>query len=87
MPNNNNTLNNGDHLDFEEKVTDLDSQMADLRKLSSTKGINYSAYVGHSALRTHAMGERGMEEAATEDDLATMKRELEDSIRAGAIVP
>jgi N-acyl-D-amino-acid deacylase len=49
------------------------------------KGINYSAYVGHSALRTHAMGERAMEEAATEDDLATMKRELEESIRAGAV--
>jgi N-acyl-D-aspartate/D-glutamate deacylase len=49
------------------------------------KGINYSAYVGHSALRTHAMGERAMEEAAGEDDLATMKRELAESIRAGAI--
>ncbi|MEE8516974.1 MAG: amidohydrolase family protein [Alphaproteobacteria bacterium] len=49
------------------------------------KGLNYAAYVGHSALRTHAMGQRAMEEAATEDDLAMMKRELADSIRAGAI--
>jgi acetyl-CoA carboxylase carboxyl transferase subunit alpha len=45
MPNNNNTLSNGDHLDFEEKVADLDSQMAELRKLSSTKGIDYSAEI------------------------------------------
>ena len=49
------------------------------------KGINYSAYVGHSALRTHAMGERAMEETAGEGDLATMKRELADALRAGAI--
>jgi len=49
------------------------------------KGINYSAYVGHSALRTHAMGERAMEETASDDDLATMKRELAASIQAGAI--
>jgi acetyl-CoA carboxylase carboxyl transferase subunit alpha len=45
MPNNNNTLSNGDHLDFEEKVADLDSQMNELRKLSSTKGIDYSAEI------------------------------------------
>ncbi|MEE9194692.1 MAG: amidohydrolase family protein [Alphaproteobacteria bacterium] len=49
------------------------------------KGINYSAYVGHSALRTHAMGERAMEETASDDDLAAMKRELADSIQAGAV--
>ncbi len=45
MPNNNNTLSNGDHLGFEEKVADLDSQMNELRKLSSTKGIDYSAEI------------------------------------------
>jgi acetyl-CoA carboxylase carboxyl transferase subunit alpha len=45
MPINNNTLTNGDHLDFEEKVADLDSQMNELRKLSSTKGIDYSAEI------------------------------------------
>ncbi len=49
------------------------------------KGINYSAYVGHSALRTHVMGERAMEETASDDDLAAMKRELADSIQAGAV--
>ncbi len=49
------------------------------------KGINYSGYVGHSALRTYAMGERAFSEPASEDDMAIMRRELRDSIRAGAI--
>ncbi len=49
------------------------------------KGINYSAYVGHSALRTYAMGERAFTEEATSADLAAMKSELTDSIRAGAM--
>jgi N-acyl-D-aspartate/D-glutamate deacylase len=49
------------------------------------KGINYSAQVGHSALRTFAMGERAFEEEANEDDLAAMQRELRDSLRAGAL--
>ncbi|MFH1717904.1 MAG: acetyl-CoA carboxylase carboxyltransferase subunit alpha [Planctomycetota bacterium] len=36
---------NGDHLDFEDKVADFDRQMNELRKLSSVKGIDYSAEV------------------------------------------
>jgi len=38
----NSSLRNGGHLEFEEKVADLDRQMAELRKLSSVKGIDYS---------------------------------------------
>jgi N-acyl-D-aspartate/D-glutamate deacylase len=49
------------------------------------KGINYSAYMGHSALRTYVMGERAFEQAATEDDLRAMERELGDAVRAGAM--
>jgi N-acyl-D-aspartate/D-glutamate deacylase len=49
------------------------------------KGINYSAYVGHSALRTYVMGQRAFEEQATTEDLALMQHELRDAIRAGAI--
>jgi acetyl-CoA carboxylase carboxyl transferase subunit alpha len=45
MSNNNNTLSNGDHLEFEEKIADLDRQMNELRKLSSIKGIDYSAEI------------------------------------------
>jgi len=39
------SLSNGAHLEFEEKVAHLDSQMKELRKLSSTKGIGYSAEI------------------------------------------
>ena len=49
------------------------------------KGINYAGYVGHSALRTYAMGRRAFDRAADADDLASMTRELESSLRAGAI--
>jgi acetyl-CoA carboxylase carboxyl transferase subunit alpha len=38
----NSSIRNGGHLEFEEKVADLDRQMAELRKLSSVKGIDYS---------------------------------------------
>jgi len=48
------------------------------------KGINYTAYVGHSALRTYAMGERAFTDEATSEDLAAMKRELRNAIKAGA---
>jgi N-acyl-D-aspartate/D-glutamate deacylase len=49
------------------------------------KGINYAGYLGHCALRTYVMGERAFEQAASEDDLRAMERELRDAIRAGAI--
>jgi len=49
------------------------------------KGINYAAQIGHSALRTWAMGERAFEEQASDDDLDVMERELRDALRAGAV--
>jgi acetyl-CoA carboxylase carboxyl transferase subunit alpha len=45
MPNRANNINSGDHLDFEQKVADLDRQMDELRRLSSMKGIDYSAEI------------------------------------------
>jgi N-acyl-D-aspartate/D-glutamate deacylase len=50
-----------------------------------SKGINYASNIGHSALRTWAMGERAFEETATDDDLARMATQLDDALRAGAI--
>jgi len=41
----NNTIGNGGYLAFEEKVAELDRQMDELRRLSSVKGIDYSAEV------------------------------------------
>ena len=49
------------------------------------KGINYAAYMGHSALRTYVMGERAFEEEATTEDIALMREEVGNAIRAGAI--
>ena len=52
---------------------------------SLPKGINYSGYLGHSALRTYVMGERAFDGAASEDDLKAMERELRNGLTAGAI--
>lgn len=49
------------------------------------KAINYATAVGHSALRTWAMGERAFDEPASEADMRAMTRELRSAISAGAI--
>jgi N-acyl-D-aspartate/D-glutamate deacylase len=48
------------------------------------KGINYAALFGHSAVRTHVMGQRAFEEAATDDDLRAMEAHLRAGLAAGA---
>jgi len=45
MTDNKSTINNGGHLEFEEKVADLDSQTNELRRLGSIKGIDYSTEI------------------------------------------
>ena len=45
------------------------------------KGINYAAYIGHSALRSYVMGERAFSQRASGDDLAAMKREAQGDKR------
>ncbi len=45
MPNGNNKFSDGDYLEFEGKIADLDRQMNELRRLSSIKGIDYSAEI------------------------------------------
>jgi N-acyl-D-amino-acid deacylase len=49
------------------------------------KGIHVAANIGHSALRTWAMGERAFEQEADADDLALMAGQLRDALVAGAI--
>jgi N-acyl-D-amino-acid deacylase len=49
------------------------------------KAINYASNIGHSALRTWAMGDRAFTEAATPDDLEVMTSQLDAALRAGAI--
>ena len=48
------------------------------------KGINYAGSIGHSALRTWAMGERAFTETATADDMDVMAQELRSALKAGA---
>ncbi len=49
------------------------------------KGINYGAYLVHSALRMYAMGERGVSEVANEADLKRMRALVAEAMRAGAV--
>jgi len=49
------------------------------------KAINYGMYIGHSALRMYAMGRRGLEERANEDDLRRMEQAVEEAVRVGAM--
>ena len=49
------------------------------------KGLNYGSYIGHSALRMYAMGERALTEAADEEDLESMSRVVREALSAGAI--
>ena len=52
---------------------------------SFPKAINYAAYIGHSALRMYAMGERALDREADEDDLALMADLVQEALRAGAM--
>jgi N-acyl-D-aspartate/D-glutamate deacylase len=56
-----------------------------LGKLEGRIGLNFGAMCGHSALRRTVMGERGVSERASEDDLARMKAVLAKSLAAGAM--
>ena len=49
------------------------------------KALNYGMYIGHSALRMYAMGKRGLEEKASEDDLRAMAHAVAEAVRAGAM--
>src|SRR4029450_4586308 len=49
------------------------------------RGTNYATQIGHSALRTWAVGEAAFERASTEDEIAMMAAEVRAAIRAGAI--
>lgn len=50
------------------------------------KGPNTGGLVGHSALRTYVMGERGLDEApASDDDVAAMAALVDEAMTAGAL--
>ena len=49
------------------------------------KGINYASYIGHSALRMYTMGERALDQEASEDDLKAMAHSVREAMMAGAM--
>ncbi|HEY1830393.1 MAG TPA: amidohydrolase family protein [Acidimicrobiales bacterium] len=46
--------------------------------------LNFSCYVGHTAVRLFVMGEEAYERAATEDEIAQMQEVVADAMAAGA---
>src|SRR5829696_1065377 len=47
-------------------------------------GINFAAYIGHTALRLYVMGDDAYERTATPDEIAEMQRVLREAMDAGA---
>jgi N-acyl-D-aspartate/D-glutamate deacylase len=73
------TLEAGIPWDFESFPEYLDS----VARHGAT--LNYTAYVGHTAVRLYVMGDDGYErEQATDDELARMASVVRDAIAAGA---
>ncbi|WP_436788722.1 N-acyl-D-amino-acid deacylase family protein [Yinghuangia sp. YIM S10712] len=72
------TLTAGIPWDFDDFPSYLDS--VERRGV----GLNFAAYVGHTALRLHTMGLDAYERAADAKESAAMADVLRDSLRAGA---
>jgi N-acyl-D-amino-acid deacylase len=64
--------------DFETFPEYLDA----VRRRGTT--LNFSAYVGHTALRLYVMGPAASERTATADEIATMAAMVEDAMASGA---
>jgi N-acyl-D-amino-acid deacylase len=73
------TLNAGIPWDFSTFPEYLDS--VERRGL----GMNFCAYIGHTALRLFVMGDAAYERAATAVEVARMQEVVRDGMRAGAI--
>ncbi len=67
-------------------VTFRGGSMGDfLAGLDGRVGVNVLAYVGHSAVRRHVMGEAASERAATGDEISAMARLVDQALDDGAI--
>jgi N-acyl-D-amino-acid deacylase len=48
-------------------------------------GLNFAAYIGHTALRLFVMGDDAYERTATVDEVVQMKKVIREALEAGAI--
>jgi len=48
-------------------------------------GLNFAAYIGHTALRLFVLGDDAYERTATAQEIATMREAIREAIGAGAI--
>jgi N-acyl-D-aspartate/D-glutamate deacylase len=71
------TLTAGVEWDFET----FPEYLASIRRRGTL--LNYTAYVGHSALRLYVMGDDAYERAATEDEIERMAALVREGIDAG----
>ncbi len=55
------------------------------KRFEGRLGINVGSYVGHSAVRRHAMGEDASERSATGDEIVTMQALVRQAMREGAM--
>jgi N-acyl-D-amino-acid deacylase len=83
------TLENVEDMDFDVLLAGVPWDFVTFRDyLDSVRRrgcvLNYSALLGHTALRLYAMGEAAYERTATDDELAAMAAELRDGMLAGA---
>jgi N-acyl-D-aspartate/D-glutamate deacylase len=51
---------------------------------SNGLGLNYTAYIGHTALRLFVMGDDAYEREATDDEIARMQQVIREAMDAGA---
>jgi N-acyl-D-amino-acid deacylase len=56
-----------------------------MRAVGQRLGVNVGTLIGHSAVRLYAMGEACSDRAATDDELATMRRVIREALDAGAL--
>src|SRR5262245_52426973 len=63
---------------------DWESYPEYIDSLDRKLGINFTGYVGHSAIRRYVMGEAASERAATEDEIRRMEQIVRESMAAGA---
>src|SRR5215831_7638179 len=56
-----------------------------MRAVGQRLGVNVGTLVGHSAVRLYAMGDDASERAATDEELAMMRRIVREALDAGAL--